>query len=172
MKKRQRLSSKQIAFFKNVFLANMPVSDALNNLNIRLTTFDRWLTKPIFLERLQLHINHFYHEARLELARTTPRAVSGLNFLSEKTLRHKEVRQACNDLLNFHTKLAKLSSSQGGLPQRAEGLKQVTNGSVLDNNGAVLAQFGAFLDNKGAAKDKLGNTNTPKNITYNPKNED
>ena len=161
--KRKRLSSKQIAFFKEVFIARFPVSDAISNLNIRLTTFDRWLTKPIFLERLQLHINHFYHEARLELARTTPRAVSGLNFLSEKSLRHKEVRQSCNDILNFHSKMAKVL-------RESASSKKANNGAVSDTFGVIMEQFGVSLDNNGSVKDKRGNTKTPKNITYDPEN--
>ena len=107
MPKRKRLSTKQIAFLRNVFFFGLPMNESIRDLNIRLTTFDRWLTKPLFLHRLQMHINHYHFVTRMELARNAPQAVSGLNFLSEKSLRHKEVRQACNDLLNLHSQYGK-----------------------------------------------------------------
>ena len=160
---RKRLSQKQIAFFKNVFLAGRTVNESLNDLNIRLSTFDRWLTKPLFLQRLQQHINHFYFETRMELARSAPQAVSGLSFLGEKSLRHKEVRQACNDLLNLHSQYAKLSPCQGGVPRRGEGFKKAKKGDVL-------AQFGNVLDKNGTVKDNFGNTNTPKYPIFNTEN--
>ena len=159
MPKRKRLSTKQIGFFKNVFLAGLTVNESLNNLNIRLSTFDRWLTKPLFLERLQMHINHYYFETRMELARSAPQAVTGLSFLGEKSLRHKEVRQACNDILTLHSQYAKV-----------EGTKKAKNGEVLDKFGAVLAQFGVVLDNNGVIKDKLGNKKTPQNRIIDTKN--
>jgi hypothetical protein len=90
--KRKRLSTKQIAFFRSVFFFGLPMNESLRDLNIRLTTFDRWLIKPLFLRRLQMHINHYHFETRMELARNAPQAVSGLSFLGEKSLRHKEVR--------------------------------------------------------------------------------
>lgn len=159
---RHRLSQKQLWFLNNVFVANQHVSDALGNLCIRPSTFQRWLTKPLFLERLRMHISHAYLEARVELARNVPRAVSGLSFLSEKSLRHTEVRKACTDILTFYQQMAKT----------AAGSKTVQNGSVLDNFGAFLEQFGNVLDKKGAALDKFGNTNTPKNRVFDTENEE
>ena len=164
-KPRQRLSRKQYCFLNNIFIAHQPVYVVLQDLNIRPSTLSRWLTKPFFLEKLRMHINHFYLQARLELARSAPAAVSGLSFLSEKSFRHKEIRQACNDLLHFH---AKLSPCQGPVPR----VKQAKNGAVLDNFGIFSEQFGAVSDNNGDAPDKLNNTNTPKNLTRTPKNND
>jgi hypothetical protein len=164
MSKRNRLSTKQIVFFKNVFLAGRTVNESLGDLNIRLSTFDRWLTKPLFLRRLQMHINHYYIETRMELARNAPQAVSGLNFLSEKSLRHKEVRQACNDLLNLHSQYTNPE------PSKSEGQKKAKNGEVLDNFGVFLEQFGVILDNNRVIKDKLGNTKSPKNNVFNTNN--
>ena len=160
MKKRQRLSRKQHCFLNNIFIAHQPVEVVLQDLNIRPSTLSRWLTKPFFLEKLRMHINHFYLQARFELARSAPAAVSGLSFLSEKSLRHKEVRQACNDLLNFHAQLAKAAP----VP------KQSKNGTVLDNFSAFSEQFGVVSDNNGDTPDKLNNTNTPKNLTETPEN--
>ena len=163
---RKRLSRKQYCFLNNIFVAHQPVEVVLQDLNIRPSTLSRWLTKPFFLEKLRMHIDHFYLQARLELARSAPAAVSGLSFLSEKSLRHKEVRQACNDLLNFH---AKLSSCQGPV---TASLTTAKNGIALDNFSAISEQFGAVSDNNGDAPDKLDAANTPKNLTNHPKSED
>ena len=163
MPKRKRLSKKQRWLLNEVFVANYPVTDALHNLRIRPGTLQRWLTDPFFLEKLQTHISQFYLEARMELARCTPRAISGLSFLSEKSLRHKEVRNACNDLLKFHTHLAKNTA----------GKKQAQDGVCLDNLGTLWEQFGVLLDNNGALLDKDGNKKTPQNHlldTNNPEN--
>ena len=157
-RKRKRLSTKQIGFLRNVFLEGWTVNESLIDLHIRLSTFDRWLTKPLFLERLQMHINHYHFETRMELARNAPQAVSGLNFLSEKSLRHKEVRQACNDILNLHSQYGKLIASDP-----VSGTKKAKNGAVLDKFGVFLEQFGVVLDNNGEVSDKLGNTKTPQN---------
>jgi hypothetical protein len=176
---RKRLSSKQIAFFRNVFCANRPVSETLTELRIRLSTFDRWLTKPLFRERLARHIDHYYFEARTELARNAPQAVSGLSFLSEKSLKHKEVRQACNDLLKLHTQYTKTSQapllSKEGCPKGgvvSPGTKKAKKGAVLDNFGDVLAKFGNVLDNNGTIKDNLCTTKTTKNPVFGTENQE
>ena len=169
---RKRLSKKQLWFLNNVFEAGEPVTDALRNLHIRPGTLDRWLTKPIFLNRLRMYLNQYYLQARMELARSAPMAVSGLSFLSEKSLRHGEVRKACNDLLNLHTQYAKLSPCQGPLPRRGEGVKKAQDGAKPDKNGVLLEQFGVVLDNNGVILDKVGSNNEPQNAIFNTKNNE
>ena len=134
--KRIRLSKKQTWFFVNIFIAGQTVSQALEELRIRRRTFDRWLTKPLFLEHLQMHINHYYFETRMELARNAPQAVSDLSFLSEKFLNHQEVRQACNDLLNLHSQYTR------PVPSEPEGRKMAQNG-VTQN---ARRKIGSGLD--------------------------
>ena len=153
IQKRQRLSKKQLWFLNNVFDAGEPVTDALRNLHIRPSTLDRWLTKPLFLNKLRTHLNQYYLQARMELARSAPMAVSGLSFLSEKSLKPTELRKACNDILNLHTQLAKNTG----------GAKQAQDGVISDKFGVLLEQFGVVLDNNGVIKDKLGSSNTHKN---------
>ena len=151
--KRQRLSKKQVWFLNNVFESGQTVTDVLRDLHIRPGSLDRWLTKPIFRNRLRMYLNQYYLQARMELARSTPMAVSSLSFLTEKSLKHTELRRACNDLLNFHTQFAKASS--------AAGTKQAQNGVVSDKLGVLLEQFGVVLDHNGVIRDNVGDTKTP-----------
>jgi len=168
--KRKRLSQKQLIFLNEVFEMGGAVTDALRNLRIRPSTFDRWLTNPLFLNKLRMYLNQYYLQARMELARSAPLAVSGLALLSERSMKPAELRKACNDILNIHTQLAKLSPCQGPVPRRGEGVKQVQDGITVDKFGALLAQFGVILDNNGSVSDKLGDTNTPKNRVLCTKN--
>jgi hypothetical protein len=146
--KRKRLTPKQREFLSLVYDCNMPIIDALVNLRIRVVTFERWLNKPVFVDRLRMYITQYYLQARLEMARSAPAAIAGLTMLKEKSMRHEDLRKACNDILSFHTNFARITSA-----------KQAKNGAPVDNFGALMAQFGAFLDNKGAA---LPTQNTPK----------
>ena len=159
MAKRKRLSNKQRWFLNNVFVAGQYVSDALENLRIRPSTLNRWLTSPLFAEHLRMHINHYYLQAHLELARSTPSAISGLAFLSDKSFKHGEVRHACNDILNIHTQLA-----------RAAAQRKVQHGNTMDTFGVVLEQLGVISDNNGSAPDTDQTKNTRKNRVLNAKN--
>ena len=156
---RKRLSKKQLWFLNNVFDAGEPVTDALRNLHIRPSTLDRWLTKPLFLNKLRMHLNQYYLQARMELARSAPMAVSGLSFLSEKSLKPTELRKACNDILNLHMQLSKPTHKSN---PKQQGAFEDSTHVPLRHFGVLLEQFGVVLDNNGVIKDKLGNTNTPK----------
>ncbi|MHC5082661.1 MAG: hypothetical protein ACYTET_01800 [Planctomycetota bacterium] len=162
-KPRQRLSQKQRWFLENVFEAGQSVTDALRNLNIRHSSFERWLTKPVFLNKLRMYLNQYYLQARLELARSASSAVSGLAFVSEKSLKHSEVRQACADLLHLHVQIAKAAGKNPDSPTPFEGLQVAQDGAELDKNGATLAQFGYVLDHNGILSDKVCNAKTIKN---------
>ncbi len=160
--KRVRLSKKQVWFLNNVFEAGQTVTDVLRDLRIRPGTLDRWLTKPLFLNKLRMYLNQYYLQARMELARSAPQAVSGLSFLSEKSLKHTELRKACNDIINLHCDLAKV----------APGAKKAQHGVVADKFGVLLEQFGVVLDNNGVVLDKDGSTNKPENKLLGTKNKE
>lgn len=177
--KRQRLSQKQQWFLTNVFEAGQSVTDTLRNLNIRHSSFERWLTKPVFLNKLRMYLNQYYLQARLELARSAAAAVSGLSFISEKSLKHSEVRQACSDLLHLHIQIAKAAGSNPNQPSPFETLPNTQNSNVLDKNGATLdkngstlAQFGFVLDNNGILSDKVCNEKTTRNRLLTTKNKE
>jgi hypothetical protein len=144
---RKRLSQKQLTFLRDVFEANGHVTDALRNLNIRPDTLERWLTRPPFIKRLRVYLNHYAVQARMEIARTLPAAISGLSKLTENALRYEEVRRACTDLLNFYTRFARIAPPS----------KQLKNGVVLDNFSALLEQIGIIVDKNGNVLDKKGN---------------
>lgn len=158
--KRKRLSQKQLTFLNEVFEMGGAVTDALRNLRIRPSTFDRWLTNPLFLNKLRMYLNQYYLQARMELARSAPLAVSGLALLSERSLKPAELRKACNDILNIHTQLAKSAARE----------KQAQHGAVSEHFGALLAQFGVILDNNGNVSAKLGAANTPSSPLLTAKN--
>ncbi len=169
-KTRTRLSQKQLWFLINVFEAGEPVTDALSNLNIRHSTFERWLTKPIFLNKLRMYLNQYYLTARIELARSAASTVSGLTFITEKSLSQTEVRKACADLLHLHIQIAKTAGKNSEQPTPFEAFpEEPQNGSDLDKNGAALEQFGFVLDNNGILSDKVCNTKTTKNSLPAPK---
>ena len=155
--KRKRLSTKQIKFLRLVFLNGLTVNEAVGELKIRLTTFDRWLTRPLFVKRLRMHINHYYFEAHMELARSTPEAISCLTFLRQKSFRHQEVRQACNDLLNFHRQYGKFTEIE-----TTRRTKKTKNDAVWDKFEVFLEQFDAVLDSKSAVSDKQHRTKNTK----------
>ena len=98
----------------------------------------------------------------MELARSAPMAVSGLSLLSEKSLKHAEVRKACNDILNIHTQFSR----------SATGTKQAQNGVVSDKFGVLLEQFGVVLDNNGVILDNVGDKKTPQNRLLDTKNKE
>ncbi len=160
--KRQRLTPKQRDFLYHVYTLGFSITDTLNNLHVRTVTFERWLTKPVFLNRLRMYITQYYLQARLEMARSAPSAISGLTMLSQKSLRHDDMRKACNDILNFQTQFAKIATSS----------KQAQNGAPLDNFGALLAQFGASLAQNGSCLDTASDKNTPQNHLLATKNEE
>lgn len=107
--KRPRLTPKQRAFLHHVYDLGIPITDALNMLQVRTVTFQRWLNKPVFINRLRMYITQYYLQARLEMARSAPDAIAGLNLLNEKSIRPEEKRKACNDILNIHTQFAKIA---------------------------------------------------------------
>jgi hypothetical protein len=157
--KRQRLTPKQRQFLHRVYDLGEPITAVLNDLHVRVLTFERWLTKPIFINRLRMYISQFYLQARLEMARSAPSAISGLTRLTEKNYREEEMRKACSDILNIHTQFAKIAAS-----------KPAQNGAALDNFGALLAQFGASLAHNGACLADTGTQKTPQNRILGPEN--
>lgn len=162
--KRTRLSQKQLWFLINVFEAGEPVTHALSNLNIRHSTFERWLTKPIFLNKLRMYLNQYYLHARIELARSAAATVSGLTFITEKSLSQTEVRKACADLLHLHIQIAKTAGKNAEQPTPFEAFhEEPQNGSDSDKNGSALDKFGFVLDNNGVLSDKVCTEKTTQN---------
>jgi hypothetical protein len=147
----------------NVFEVGEQVTDALRNLNIRHSTFERWLTKPVFLNKLRMYLNQYYLQARLELARSAPSAVSGLSFITEKSHSQVEIRKACADLLHLHTQIAKSAASNPSQPSPYAAMPERKNGHVMDKNGATMEQFGFVLEHNGILSDKVCNEKTTKN---------
>lgn len=159
--KRQRLTPKQRQFLHLVYDLNISILDALIKLRIRVVTFERWLNKPVFIDRLRMYITQYYLQARLEMARGANEAVSVLSQLTAASRHDADARKACTDILNFHTQYARIVSS-----------KQAQNGAPLDNFGALLAQFGASLAQNGACLTNAGDSKTPKNRVFDAKNNE
>lgn len=128
-----RLNSRQVTFFRHVFGVGLPVGNVLQDLNIRVSTFNRWLQSPRFLKELEMNFNRFYMEARIEVARSIGPAVCGLSDVNQKTLNPEAVRKAGNDLL-------KLQHMYSALPG-ASGMR-LRIGSKTHRFGLLLEQFG------------------------------
>lgn len=159
--KRQRLSNKQRWFFNNIFVAGQSVEDVVNNLRIRPSTLNRWLTKPLFVSTLRMYMNHYQLQTRMEIIRNAAHSVRSLAFLTDTTFKHTELRKASNDILNMHNQLIKAIGSTGD-----------KNSAKMDDFGVVLEQFGNVSDNNGALSDNVGNTKSTKNRLNSIKNND
>jgi hypothetical protein len=156
--KRKRLTPKQRQFLQLVYGANMPILEALTELRIRVVTFERWLHKPVFVDRLRMYITQYYVQVRLDMARAAHEAVSVLTRLTANRRIDAEARKACTDILNFHTQYAKIAT------------RQAQNGAPVDNLGALMAQFGAVLDNKDTPLPTQNTPITTKNRILAPEN--
>ena len=158
--KRQRLTPKQRRFLHLVYDRNLPIIQVLCDLRIRVLTFERWLTKPVFIERLRMYITQYYIQARLEMARSAPSAIEGLTRAGRESQTHDEMRKACKDLLQFHAQYTKIAADAA------------QKGRQMDNFGAFWAHLGASLAQNGAPLEPLSTANNSQKPALQPKNEE
>ena len=130
--KRVRLTRKQRCFFINVFEAGWPIPTALQDLRIRRRTLQRWLDQPHFRQELEMHMSQFDLETRMEVARSTPAAISSLNSLGSTSLNHEFVRKTLNDVIKLRQEFARQDTAA----------KSVKKEEKTETFGALLASFG------------------------------
>jgi hypothetical protein len=144
--RRRRLTKKQYAFFRAVFVDGFSIADALPLNSIRMQTFHRWLTCPVFMRHLQNNLERCYIQARVEMIRDFPKSIKTVLNIPDKLIRPEEYRRLC-------TELVRLYSDFGRMERSAKRPSSVVEPARFD---ALVEQFGVKFSPLGGVQSPLG----------------
>ncbi|MCE5185448.1 MAG: hypothetical protein LLF76_04920 [Planctomycetaceae bacterium] len=106
--KRASLNKKQFAFFRTVFGQGCKIEQAMNIHRIKCRTFHRWLADPVFMRELQANLERCYIEARVEMIRGFPHAISTVLKITDKLMRPEDFRRLCSELTRLYSDFGKM----------------------------------------------------------------
>jgi len=117
---RRRLTKKQYAFFRAVFVDGWSIEKALPLNGIRIQTFHRWLSCPVFMRHLQTNLERCYIQARVEMIRDFPKAIKTVLNITDKLIRPEEFRRLCTELVRLYSDFGRMERSAKRAPAVAE----------------------------------------------------
>jgi len=140
MRKKKRLSPRQLAVIEDLFAGESDETAVLKQHNVSRTLYNQWLADPAFIEQFDVLIAGAYRRSSFAMARNASKAATQLLTLAEKGT-GETARKACLDIINMHPSIRLSDSSAPSTgkqtpPPEPSRLTPETAGKLL----AVLAE--------------------------------
>ena len=136
---RKYLNQKQLAILEDLFNSELDEQAVLEKHGVRRSTYDRWLSEDVFVERFKQHLAGLERRSELLMAKYSYLAAAKLVELTASG-KEETARRACLDIMAMPRKiLAKTEpadNSKLGEAVQVSGLSPATAGRLL----AALAE--------------------------------